>query len=106
MAKRPAKGKRIEKSLQRQLALKGADVEHYRDLLSDYMDLWDTKNALIANIKTRGIGYLEFTSTGNQVWKNNPSVKELVMVNRQMLTILKDLKLSTDDVGGGEDDDL
>ena len=103
MARKPAKEKRIEKALQEQLALKGADLEHYRDLLSDYMDLWRTKNKLIADIEERGVNYQEPNSTGNQVWKSNPSVKELVMVNRQMLAILKELKLSTDDVGGEDD---
>ena len=40
------------------------------------------------------------------MWKNNPSIKELVGVNRQMLSILKELKLSTDEMGGGDADEL
>lgn len=33
-------------------------------------------------------------------------MKELVMVNKQMLMLLKELGLSTENAGGGEDDDL
>ena len=38
--------------------------------------------------------------------KNNPSTKELVMVNKQMLSLLKELGLSTDKVCDTEDDEL
>ena len=100
------KRKDILESLQEQLAMKGASLDHYTDLLNDYMTLWDTKNALSADIKKRGVVYKDVSSVGVEMWKNNPSVKELVMVNRQMLTVLKELKLSTDDAGGGDEDDL
>ena len=96
----------IHKSLKMQLAAKGADIDHYADLLNDYMTLWETKNALAKDIKERGVVYKDVSSVGVQMYKNNPSVKELVMVNRQMLSLLKELKLSTDEVGGAEDDEL
>ena len=101
-----AKRKDILESLEEQLALKGASLNHYTDLLNDYMILWDTKNALATDIKTRGVMYEDFSSQGVKMMKNNPSIKELVMVNRQMLSILKELKLSTDEMGGGDEDDL
>ncbi len=100
------KRKDIIQSLEQQLAVKGATLAHYSDLLNDYMTLWETKNSLSADIKLRGVVYKDMSSVGVEMWKNNPSVKELVMVNRQMLTILKELKLSTDEVGGGDADDL
>lgn len=102
-----AKRNDIQKSLLEQLAMKGASLEHYEDLISDYMDMWDTKNALTKDIKSRGVVFQDVSAAGHMMMKNNPSVKELVMVNRQMLSILKELKLSTDDAAvGGEDDDL
>jgi len=103
-----AKSKRslIKDSLLLQLATKGARLDHYDDLIDDYMTLWDTKNALAADIKTRGVMFKDVSSVGVPMMKNNPSVKELVMVNRQMLSVLKELKLSTDEPGGGEEDDL
>lgn len=100
------KRKAILESLGVQLAAKGASLDHYTDLLVDYMTLWDTKNALSMDIRKRGVVYKDLSSVGVEMMKNNPSIKELVMVNRQMLSILKELKLSTDEVGGGEDDDL
>lgn len=96
----------IDASLREQLALKGASLDHYEDLVSDYMGFWDTKNALLADINTRGVVYQDVSAAGNLMWKNNPSVKEFVMVNRQMLSILKELKLSTEDAGGGDADEL
>lgn len=103
-----AKSKRslIKDSLLLQLATKGARLDHYDDLIDDYMTLWDTKNALAADIKKRGVMFKDVSSVGVPMMKNNPSVKELVMVNRQMLSVLKELKLSTDEPGGGEEDDL
>lgn len=98
--------KSIKKSLQEQLASKGASLDHYKDLISDYMDFWDTKNMLMVDIKERGIMYQDNSSAGKIMWKNNPSVKEMVMVNKQMLSILKELKLTTDDPGGGDPDEL
>ena len=100
------KRKGIDESLREQLALKGASLEHHEDLLSDYMSLWDVKNELIKDIRTRGVSYKDFSAAGNVMWKNNPSIKELVGVNRQMLSILKELKLTTDEMGGGDADDL
>ncbi len=97
---------KVRNSLMKQLALKGAQVEHYEDLINDYMSFWETKNALIQDIKTRGVMYKDVSSVGVEMQKNNPSVKELVMVNRQMLSILKELGLSTDDIGGGEDEEM
>lgn len=100
------KRKDILESLGEQLALKGAALSHYSDLLNDYMELWDTKNALTKDIKKRGVVYKDVSAAGHEMWKNNPSVKELVLVNRQMLSILKELKLTTDEAGGGDEDDL
>ncbi len=96
----------ILESLEEQLAMKGASLNHYTDLLNDYMTLWDTKNLLAKDIKARGVVYKDKSSVGVEMFKNNPSVKELVMVNRQMLSILKELKLTTDEAGGGDEDEL
>jgi hypothetical protein len=100
------KRKDIDASLREQLALKGASLDHYEDLISDYMALWDVKKDLIKDVRERGVSYKDYSAAGNVMWKNNPSIKELVMVNRQMLSILKELKLSTDEAGGGDEDDL
>lgn len=96
----------IRESLMEQLAMKGATIDCFEDMVDDYMGLWDIKNKLLADINKRGVAYEDRNSTGFQVTKNNPSVKELVLVNRQMLSILKELNLRTDTAGDGAGDEL
>lgn len=96
----------IENSLLEQLALLGAMKEHYIDLIRDYMGLWEVKTALLSDIKSRGVTFRDKSSIGVEMQKNNPSVKELVMVNKQMLSLLKELGISTANTGDGEGDEL
>jgi hypothetical protein len=76
-----------------QLEQNGAGIDCYIDLVNDYMAFWKTKNKLIEDITNRGVVYKDFSSVGIEMQKNNPSVKELVMVNRQMLAVLEKLGL-------------
>lgn len=106
MEKQTNKREKIKNSLLAQLKSLGASLEHYEDLINDYMDLWDIKEALTNDIQTRGVTYKDYSSVGVEMHKNNPSTKELVMVNKQMLSLLKELGLSTDKVRDTEDDEL
>ena len=96
---------RIEESLLEQLEMKGADTDHFVDLVRDYMSLWDVKNDLLEDIKKRGVMYKDFSSVGIEMMKNNPSVRELIGINRQMLSILKDLDINTKTVALFNEDD-
>ena len=96
----------IEESLLEQLAMLGAMKEHYIDLIRDYMGLWEVKTALLLDIKLRGVTFIDNSSTGIRMQKNNPSVKELVMVNKQMLSLLKEVGISTLNAGGVEVEEL
>lgn len=96
----------IKKSLMEQLKSKSANVEHFADLISDYMSFWDIKKSLQQDIKNRGVVFESKSSVGVLIEKNNPSVKELVLVNRQMLSILKDLGLNTDGISAQHEDEL
>lgn len=95
----------IKASLTKQLEDNGANIDHFSDLINDYIELWKIKNKLIRDIKKRGTFYESTSATGKTYEKENPSVKQLMVTNRQMLAILKDLKLSTDTVVGSEEDD-
>ena len=106
LAEEIKKREAVKTSLLEQLAFKGASLEHYEDLIEDYLSFWDIKIKLIKDIKKRGIVYKDFSSTGVSMMKNNPSNKDLVMVSKQMLSILKELGLKTNEAGGGEDDEL
>lgn len=88
----------IQKSLLCQLEAKGAAQPHFVDLVDDYMRLWEVKEALAKDIKKRGVSYVDVSSTGVEMQKNNPSVKELHGTNRQMLMLLRELGLTTDKV--------
>lgn len=103
------KGRRISRagvkaSLLAALKARETDSDHDADLVNDYMALWDAKKNLIADIKARGVNYEDYSSVGVKMRKANPSVKELVMVNRQMLAIRKDLGLSAVCDDGGDDE--
>lgn len=98
--------KALLESLEVQLAEIGADVTHFRDLLSDYADLADVKNKLIRDIKQRGVVYTEVSQNGVETQKNNPSVRDLTAVNRQMLVILRELGIKTDKTGTGSGEDI
>ena len=60
--------------------------------------MWDLKEMLIEDIRETGLR----TKDG----KDNTSPKQLPIVNRQMLSLLKTLGVTTDNIVGEEDDDL
>lgn len=93
-------------SLKEQLKARGADIPCFIDLVEDYGKLWNIKNKLITDINTRGVVYDDVSSVGVPMKKNNPSTKELLGVNRQMLSILEKLGLETKNVSSNEDDEL
>ena len=90
--------KEIKKSLIEQLRSRGSDIALFADQVDDYMQLWDLKEMLIEDIRETGLR----TEDG----KDNTSPKQLPIVNRQMLSLLKTLGVTTDNIVGGEDDDL
>ncbi|KSU88916.1 MULTISPECIES: P27 family phage terminase small subunit [Priestia] len=96
----------IRKSLLEQLENRGFSGEVYRDLVNDYMNLWDNKNALQKDIKERGVVFKDRSSVGVEMYKNNPSVKDQLAVNKQMLQILKDLSLNIPVEDDEDEDDL
>ena len=60
------------------------------------------------DIKTRGVSYETLSASGVPIMKQNQSIKDLVAVEKQMLSILKEMGLTTD-APTGEDvmnDDL
>lgn len=84
-----------------QLRLRKADVPVFVNLVDDYLSLWDTKEDLIKNIKEHGV-YVE----GATGMKENPCVKQQVSVNAQMLKILTQLNITTDNIVSDVDDEL
>ena len=96
--KRSTVRKNVRKSLIEQLKRRGSDIALFEDQIEDYMAQWDLKEALIEDIKDTGLRTMD--------GKDNSSVKMLPIVNRQMLAILKALKITPDDVLIEGEDDL
>ena len=90
--------KRVEKSLRQQLVSKGADVEIFKNMIDDYMRLWDLKEMYFEDVKENGL---------RVDGKENTSPKQIPIVNRQMLAILKQMDITTDNVvrEDGEEND-
>ena len=66
--------KSVEKSLLKQLSLKQADIDVFKDLVTDYLEMWEAKNAMQEEIAETGV-----TIDGIKV---NPLVKELRDTNK------------------------
>lgn len=94
--KRETVRKEVKKSLLDQLKAKGADVEVFMDQVNDYMSMWDLKENLKDDIAENGLRLYYAASNGGRVEKDNPSVKQLPAVNKQMLMLLKQMDISTD----------
>lgn len=95
----------VKRSLLNQLEKRGTVDDYLKDVVNDYMSLWDVKDALFLDIKKRGVTYQDTNSAGLLMYKNNPSTKEVIAVNKQMMSILKDLSLTVPqekDVGADE----
>lgn len=93
----------IRKSLIEQLKKRGADIDCFVDLIQKYLDFWDVDAKLTADINNRGVMFVDKSAAGVDMMKNNPSVKEKVVVNRQMLSILQQLNITTESISEGDD---
>lgn len=100
-----ASASKIKDSLKKQLELKGANVEHFLGLIDDYIWYFNQEKAMQKDIKERGRTYKSLSASGYEVEKENPSVKNAVTYNKQKLAILKQLELTTDNVGCGDDEE-
>lgn len=97
---------KIYDSLLEQLSANGADIEAFRALVADYIALHEVCTKLKADILERGTIIIGRGSTGQDVTKPNPSIKELRDTNKSMLNILRQLGLSIDKVRTADDDEL
>lgn len=107
--KRETLRKRIKKSLEKQLEAKGADIELFQDQINDYMTMWDLKERLKDDVEENGLRLEYMAANGGKAEKDNPSVKQIPLINKQMLMLLKQLDVSTDKVvkdSGETNDDL
>ena len=88
-----------------QLKEKNADVEHFISLVDDYVWYYEQQKAMQHDIKKRGLSYKTISSQGKEYLKDNPSIKNAVMYNKQKLAILKEMQLTTANVIKTDGDD-
>ena len=95
----------IKEDLLNQLKRNGIEESYYSDLVSDYIKMWDTKNALIKDIKTRGVQVECHSSFGTNI-KKNESVDQMIKINAQMLKLLDSMGIKpvATEQGGGDID--
>lgn len=101
-----ATAKAIKESLIKQLVDNDADVEHFRSLVDDYVWYWKQEKAMQKDVKERGYTYDATSAAGKKFEKENPSVKNAVLYNKQKLAILKEMGLTTENVISDDEDEL
>lgn len=99
---------KIRRDLLDQLKAKGADMLIFRDLIDRYIYFRRLEIEMQRDVSERGLSYLSVSSTGKEYFKDNPSIKNAIMYNKQCLEILKQLDLTTKtvDTDTADDDDL
>lgn len=96
----------VRNSLNKQLEDMGANISHFEGLVDDYIFMWEQCEAMKENIRENGLVYMSISSQGAAYEKENPCTKNLLQYNKQMLSILKELHLSTDNIRAEDDDEL
>lgn len=97
----------IEEALKEQLVNNNTDTQYYNDIVKDYMNMWDIKNDLLADIKRRGVS-VEYNHGGGQSGvKSNDSVALLLKVSDRMTRLLNAMGIKPEIVAESwkEDDD-
>jgi len=101
-----ASAKNIKESLIQQLENKNANVEHFLNLVDDYIWYFEQEKAMQKDIKIRGHSYKAKSASGYSIDKENPSVKNALMYNKQKLAIIKQLGLTIENTVSDTDDEL
>jgi len=104
VAKKATK-KEIKQDLLDQLDRNGTTGKYYIDLVDDYMDLYDTKEKLIKDIKERGVTCKYQNGENQWGYKKNDSVDQLLKVNQQMLKLLDALGIKPSQDGDADGDE-
>ena len=90
--------KEVESSLKKQLEDKGADVAHFLGLIDDYMFYYKQEKKLQAEVRSKGMTIKATSASGKEYDKENPAYKAAALCNKQKLSILRELGLTTDNV--------
>lgn len=90
---------KIRESLTSQLKLKNSDIEVFREQIESYCRFAKLEDELWADIEKRGRNIVvTAASSGKKVEKENPAVKQVIMVSKQRIDILRRLGFDIDSV--------
>ncbi|MCM1334281.1 MAG: P27 family phage terminase small subunit [Bacteroides sp.] len=107
MRKEERSKKEVREELINQLKAKGAETPFFVGLVEDYVFLYEKSREIQKDIRQRGAVYEEvYNSYGSATVKIHPGIKELTTINRQMLAILKQLNLTTENIVTEENSDF
>ena len=95
----------VREELITQLKAMGADVLVFKDLIDRYMFYRDLEIKMQRDIANRGLEFEARSATGKIYMKENPSVKNAVIYNKQCLAILNQLGLNTKTIEPNTEDD-
>lgn len=98
--------KAIKESLIDQLKAKDAEVDCFIDLIDAYIFYTKKEREMQRDINKRGLFFEATSSAGKTYIKDNPSIKNSVLYNKQRLAILEKLGLNVDNVESEFDDEL
>ena len=84
----------IKEDLLLQLKFKGNEDKYFIDLVEDYMAFWNLKNMLQEDILKNGVNLFYQNGENQKGTRANPSVKQLLSVNQQMIRILDKLRIN------------
>ena len=98
--------KKIRKSLIEQLEAKGANIPLFQDQIETYIFFVEREREMQNDIKERGLSFTATSASGKEYIKENPSVKNAIMYNKQQLDILTKLGLTTASITSDFDDEL
>lgn len=106
MAGKPKAYTQLKKSLLDDLEARGLVQDIYRDMVDQYMDLWERRQQLKKDIKERGVSIMD---PKRQMPVENRSVSLEAQVVTQMLRLFKALgfqDMATTAKSGGDFDEL
>lgn len=95
----------IKESLIKQLENKSANTDYFLALIDDYIWYFNQEMEMQEDVKTLGRKYKAKSASGFMIMKENESLKNALIFNKQKLAILKQLGLTIDNVVGDNADD-
>lgn len=96
----------IKNSLVTQLKLRKADTPFFLAMVDEYIYFYEKLTELKKIVKDEGIFIkTPYNNSGAVKQTVNPAMSEIENVNKQMLNILRDLKLTTDNIISEDEED-